>query len=299
MSSVLTQQRGFSLTELLVGLATSMFLLAGVLGMFSSTLSSQGSNLKQTRLNQELRNMMDLMSRDIRRAGYWSLASYAAQPAGAITLSGTTGSITVTSNAAPFTNLNSAALVGRTLLTGFGAGTITGRTNDSAISVTVTRTFSQTWINEGSWMISNLFSDSANNLTLSADGTCVQYAYDSAGDGTLSDNDKFAFRLSNGVVQMYPGSGTAPNCTAGTGTFTDLSSNTINITALTFSSADTTCINLNAVGNCTSPAPTSGQVLLYQRELDITLTGALASDASVTRTMSESVRLRNDVITVQ
>ena len=78
MSRVLTQQRGFSLTELLVGLATSMFLLAGVLGMFSSTLSSQGANLKQTRLNQELRNMMNLMSRDIRRAGYWSLASYAA-----------------------------------------------------------------------------------------------------------------------------------------------------------------------------------------------------------------------------
>lgn len=298
MNTVRSQHHGFSLTELLVGLATSMFLLAGVLGMFSSTLASQGASLKQTRLNQELRNIMDLMSRDIRRAGFWDLAAFAAQPQGAITLSSTSGSITVTSSAAPFSGIG-AGLVGRTLMSSYGAGTITAYTSASQITVNVTRTFSQTWINEGSWMISNLFTETANNLAISGDETCVQYTYDRNGDSTVDANEKFAFRLHDGIVQMYAGSGTAPNCSSGAGSWSDLSSDTLNITALTFSPDDTTCINLNTAGNCTSPAPSSGDVLLYQREVDITLTGTLANNASVSRTMVEAVRLRNDVITVQ
>lgn len=300
MNTARSQHRGFSLTELLVGLATSMFLLAGVLGMFSSTLASQGASLKQTRLNQELRNIMDLMSRDIRRAGFWELAPYAAQPQGAITLSGTSGSITVTSSAAPFSGIG-AGLVGRTLMSSYGAGTITAYNSGppASITVNVTRPFSQSWINEGSWMISNLFTETANNLAISGDETCVQYTYDRNGDSTVDANEKFAFRLHNGIVQMYAGSGTAPDCSSGAGSWSELSSDTLNITALTFSTDDTTCINLNTAGNCTSPAPSSGDVLLYQREVDITLTGTLANNASVTRTMVEAVRLRNDVITVQ
>ena len=289
-------QRGFSLVELLVSLATGLFLLAGVMGIFSATLSSQGSVLKATRLNQELRNIMDLISRDVRRAGYWGFASATGQPEGTLTLSGTSGSITVTSSGTPFGALGS-GVIGRTLMTDYGAATITAYTNPSTVSATVTHTFSSTTINEGGWMLSNLFTESANDLT--ASGSCIQYTYDRNGDSAIDANERFAFRLNSGVVQMYPGSGTAPVCASVAGTWEDLSSDSITITTLTFSAADTECINLSAgATDCGASTPASGDVLTYIREVDMTITGELASDSSVSRSLTETVRLRNDKIAV-
>lgn len=291
-------QHGLSLTELLISLATSLFLLSGVVGMFSATLSSQGDSLKATRLNQELRNVMDLMSRDIRRAGYWGLAYATGQPAGNLTLSATTGNITVTSSDTPFAAIG-AGLVGRELISSYGAATITGYTDASTVSATVTQTFSATGINEGEWMLSNLFSETANDVAISGDQTCIQYAYDSNGDSTVDANERFAFRLSGTTVQMYPGSGVAPDCSNGNGNWVDLSSDTVSIDTLTFSDAGSQCINLSdASSDCYAVTPTSGNVLVYIRQIDITLTGSLAATPAVTRTLQESVRLRNDRMAV-
>ncbi|MBI3343316.1 MAG: prepilin-type N-terminal cleavage/methylation domain-containing protein [Gammaproteobacteria bacterium] len=61
---------GFSLVELMISIVVGLIVVAGVISIFSSTIKSYTDNLRMTRLNQELRVAMDLMVRDIRRAGY-------------------------------------------------------------------------------------------------------------------------------------------------------------------------------------------------------------------------------------
>lgn len=61
---------GFSLVELMISIVVGLVVVGGVISIFSSTIKSHSDNLKMTRLNQELRVAMDMMVRDIRRAGY-------------------------------------------------------------------------------------------------------------------------------------------------------------------------------------------------------------------------------------
>lgn len=61
---------GFSLVEMLIALAVGLVVVSGVIGIYVSTLKSNSDNLKMLRLNQELRVAMDMMVRDIRRAGF-------------------------------------------------------------------------------------------------------------------------------------------------------------------------------------------------------------------------------------
>ena len=61
---------GFSLVEMLIALAVGLVVVSGVIGIYVSTLKSNSDNLNMLRLNQELRAAMDMMVRDIRRAGF-------------------------------------------------------------------------------------------------------------------------------------------------------------------------------------------------------------------------------------
>ena len=62
-------QRGFTLIELMISVVIGLIILAAVLGMFVTMIKSDSDNLKSIRLNQELRAAMNLITRDIRRAG--------------------------------------------------------------------------------------------------------------------------------------------------------------------------------------------------------------------------------------
>jgi type II secretory pathway pseudopilin PulG len=61
---------GFTLVELLVGVAIGVFLLFGVVAVFTNTVRGSADNLRSARLNQELSSVMEMMVNDIRRAGY-------------------------------------------------------------------------------------------------------------------------------------------------------------------------------------------------------------------------------------
>ena len=58
----------------MISSAIGVIAMAGAISVFSTSVKSNGDNLKRIRLNQELRAIMDVMVRDIRRAGYWSIA---------------------------------------------------------------------------------------------------------------------------------------------------------------------------------------------------------------------------------
>ena len=69
------KQSGFTMVELMVSSIIGLITLAGIITFFANTVQSNADGLKEVRLNQELRALMDVMVRDIRRAGYWRNAN--------------------------------------------------------------------------------------------------------------------------------------------------------------------------------------------------------------------------------
>lgn len=67
---MLKPRQGFSLIEILVAMAAGAVVMAAALSLFISLLSTTNTNLKLSRLNQEVQTISDMLSRDIQRAGY-------------------------------------------------------------------------------------------------------------------------------------------------------------------------------------------------------------------------------------
>jgi prepilin peptidase dependent protein B len=63
-------QRGLSLIELMIAIAVGLFVMAGVFAMFQVNIRTYSNSMDYIRLNQELRAIMHLITRDLRRAGY-------------------------------------------------------------------------------------------------------------------------------------------------------------------------------------------------------------------------------------
>jgi prepilin-type N-terminal cleavage/methylation domain-containing protein len=64
------QQKGFSLVELMVSLVAGLIVSGAVLAFTVSSLQSNTEYVTSTRLNQNLREVIDYTSRELRRAGY-------------------------------------------------------------------------------------------------------------------------------------------------------------------------------------------------------------------------------------
>ncbi len=78
-------QAGLSLVELMVGLTVGLFVVAGASLMASNYLTDNRRLMLETQIQQDLRATVDLIVRDIRRAGYWGSAQNGVwTPSGAI-----------------------------------------------------------------------------------------------------------------------------------------------------------------------------------------------------------------------
>lgn len=64
-------QRGFSIIELLVGVAVGLFIVGGAMKLFADYVGNNRRLVLETKVNQDLRAAADLIARDLRRAGYW------------------------------------------------------------------------------------------------------------------------------------------------------------------------------------------------------------------------------------
>lgn len=71
----LSGEHGLSIVELMVGVAIGLFIVAGAAMLTGASLADQRRLLAETRLHQDLRAAMDLMTRELRRAGHWRDAS--------------------------------------------------------------------------------------------------------------------------------------------------------------------------------------------------------------------------------
>lgn len=63
--------RGFTLVELLVGLALALLVVAGGGVLLTSQIREHRALVLEARLMQDLRTAADVVARDLRRAGYW------------------------------------------------------------------------------------------------------------------------------------------------------------------------------------------------------------------------------------
>ncbi|GAA0788626.1 PilW family protein [Marinobacterium sediminicola] len=63
-------QQGLTLVEVMVAMAIGIFLLGAGGAAFISAMNTQTENLQLTRLNQDMRTLLDIMSKDIRRSGF-------------------------------------------------------------------------------------------------------------------------------------------------------------------------------------------------------------------------------------
>ena len=74
---------GLSIVELMVGIVVGLLVVTGALSMSAGNLNKSRRLLADVRFNQDLRAAADLITRDLRRAGYWGAAITGTQAIGA------------------------------------------------------------------------------------------------------------------------------------------------------------------------------------------------------------------------
>lgn len=250
--------RGFSLVEMMVGITVGLIIASGAMTFYVNTVKSNADTLGLAVLNQNLRAIMDVMVRDIRRAGY------------------------VTSDPA------------------------------NQFSSITNNPFAEMYL---------LYSGTATSLPDGAEAACILYSYNrnwAAGAAIAVDtNEQFGFGLSAGNIKMKKSgastTATDADCSnISNGTYWEtLNDPNIQISALSFvriesplnitsmldgtgdGDGDGKCDIGEACNVCTrdgAPDP----ACLYVRDITISITGNLVADPSVSQTITEQVRVRND-----
>lgn len=284
-------QTGMTLVELMISILAGVVVIFAVTNLLVGTLSGNTTNMRYTRMNQDLRSTLEAMAKDVTRAGEWALADDVVHMANVaeLALSGTSGTVTATArnpataadeNVFGFTNAAN-ALTGRTvvlLLTNAGVTTryniqIAGRPSASTLSLTIPGgvTLPTNRILRGGWIVLNPFAG------VTVNGNCILSSYDINGNGQQDSNERFGFRLQGTAIET---SSNATACDQGTWQdFTDsafLSISAFNITQVRRSVTATNQISTD----------------LDHYLLD--LTGALVAEAAATRTVQQAVKVRNN-----
>ena len=138
---------------------------------------------------------------------------------------------------------------------------------------------------------------------------CILYSYDadSPPDGIPDNGEYYGFKLQSGAIKIRSAdtADTTADCT-GSGWSTLSVEENVNVTALTFTPAykclnvttalsyDTTCAATATAANLTT-----GQKASESRQIDIVLTGQLVNDSAVTKTLTSTIKVRNDRIFTQ
>lgn len=146
------------------------------------------------------------------------------------------------------------------------------------------------WANSSSSSTNPFMQTGTTDLTI-VGGNCVLMTYDHDANGSLpavgtgTDDERYGYRLMNGAIQYRP-SGASFSCAALPDAWTNLTDNRIiTITAFTLT-LDTQSADIDGAG--------SGTSTMQMRKLNITITGRLVDDTSVTRTLTKTIKLYND-----
>lgn len=226
--------KGFGLIELMVSIVIGLIVVGGVTALVVSVLRANNENMAMTRLTQELRGAAELVTRDVRRAGFTATAAK---------------------------NI--------------------GRLSQNT-SLSVVNDFDEVIFYDGSTEVDF----TATPYEGPAD--CVLFSYDANGDGTLSSGDYRGFRFASDrqAIEMYVGDDTNWDCGTTTNWEALTDPNTLEVTEFSFSTKDQQPFK----------HPTVGNLEVTVREIVITLDGRLRGDPEVSRTVAETIRVRNDLV---
>jgi len=209
-------EHGFGLIELMISITIGMIITASIGHLFGETVKLNSKALVMTRLNQDLRATMSIMTSDIRRAGYWGQSE-----------------------------------------TGIGGGAL------------------------------NPFTQGSNELSASefageAANSCITFAYDYNDNGVVDNDEKHGFRLKSGVLEMAVQDA---DCTANTNWEPVSDPAVVTITTTIFTPSFRS-IDIDGDSNAD----------MVIKEVAVVLTGELVADSGVSRTLLETVRVRNESI---
>lgn len=286
------KQRGLTLIELMVAMTAGVILLLAGTTLLSGTLAANTANMRYMRMNQDLRSVLEAVSKDLARAGEWALADDIVHTSSNtdLLLSGTSGAVTatayargsvLTTNAFNFPNAAS-ALTNRTLVVlmkdSLGVNTrynltITGVSGATTLAVNVPSALPSNKLLAGSWTILNPFAGVVVNVA----ENCVLASYDLDGNGVQGANERFGFRLTGTTVQATT---TSTSCTSGEWEgFTD--PDFLSVSAFNVNQLRTTTTASNLIG-----------VDLDQYLIGVT--GSLVKESTTTRTVQQTVKVRNN-----
>lgn len=137
----------------------------------------------------------------------------------------------------------------------------------------------------------NPFIASGNDISINPGANCILLTYDHDKNGSLAtisasvDDERYGFRLTNSAIQSRP-PGASFDCAAAANEWENITDTTvINITQLQFTLTTTTI---------TTGPGTKG---IQLRSIDISITGQLTNDATISKTLTQHVRIRNDKFT--
>jgi prepilin-type N-terminal cleavage/methylation domain-containing protein len=236
-------QRGFSVIELMVSLIAGLIVSGAVLAFTVSSLQANTEYVRSTRLTQNLREVIDYASRELRRAGYDQY--YMDQ------LSQTPDTVTVSPFAPIFISEAGDCVIYAVDFDPDNDGTGAGAVN----------------LANGEIRAMRLVTATVGGVDIGV----IETARSDAGGAPACDDDTADY-------VTYPA-----GCT---GLWCPLSDpRAIDVTEFT---VDRTAIDI--------PAPTSTTLAMQIRELAITISAALSTDADVVRTVNTRIKVRADCV---
>lgn len=255
---MLSRSKGFTLVELLIGLAIGLLVTAGAISLFVSITRSTSVVMQTNRMQQEVREIGLVMTRDIRRAGY--------------------------SGIVPGQDFN-------------GDGFPNNTQTDSAVIIDAVRAdiLFNPYLS-ASADIGVYDATGTNDCVLfsyNLDGDVPV-----SGVAAAVENDEwFGYRRQvvdgRGVLQMKTAGASPTDCS--TGTWVPISSDEFDVTALTFTMTTTEIeidnLSAGTVGTCEQND--SCQCI---RTVDVAMAVRLNSDNDISTVMRDSIRVKNDKI---
>jgi type II secretory pathway component PulJ len=290
---------------MMVALAVGTIVVSGALVLASSSMTASRDNIRMSFLNQELRNVMNLMTNDLRRASYWGGAVDATRVSSVSTLifsSNAAGSATLALGfdgddvSDALVDSLGAKAVGTTLVYLEGSNSYTATitaydAGSNTFTATLNTAFPDTVLATKGGVVKGSWGLVGPETAVTADLTgnhCVIFSYDKDdndqsvnANGLIDNTERMGFRYdaTNKAVEMRQG---GTDCSGG-GWINVTDESAVEITAFTITDQSPGLIS-------------AGNFDVDIREYSIEMTGHLKSDTSVVRSLRETIRVRNDSV---
>lgn len=249
------KQSGFSLIELMVGITVGLIVLAGAIAVFANLSFAGLENVRATRLNEQMRGSLNLITRELQRSGYAN--------------AWTAGSVNVLGLDTDLMGLFGTVTLGGSCADGDGDGA-----------------------NECDCVLYSYDLNDSAKQGVGGAGTLGAGGVDAAlQDNT--NFELFGFRLNAGALEMRT-AGDSGSYTCAGGTWRDISDDNVSITALTFEAAPGDSFSSEVYGGNGDAVQDSGEIWLLRRKINVVLSGELATDSAVTVELRDEVKIKND-----